>query len=75
MEIITGEFNSEKLLRKSELTLGAQSALIPDIHFLPQDINLLNLAEQQWKEIENFNFQKMDVDATLKKLVSNSLLL
>jgi len=49
-----------------------------DNHFLISDkLNILSLdapqffkqAEISWKEIENFEFQKMDIDASFERLI------
>jgi hypothetical protein len=32
-------------------------------------LELFNQAEKSWKEVENFEFQKMDIDASFKNLI------
>jgi len=70
--------NISKLLPKTET-----NNLIPklnsfDNHFILADefeflkipsMELLNQAEIQWKQIENFEFQKMDVNASFEQLI------
>lgn len=75
MEINT---NIKKILPKTET-----NSLIPklnsfDNHFILADefeflkiptLELLNQAEISWKQIENFEFQKMDIKASFERMI------
>lgn len=79
MEINT---NINKILPKTET-----DNLIPklnsfDDHFVLADklgflslddphLKFLNEIEKSWKEIENFEFQKMDIEASFKQIIRN----
>ena len=65
--------NISNLLPKTETNRLLPKLNSFDNHFILADNilkpELLNQAEIQWKQIENFEFQKMDVNASFEQLI------
>ncbi len=64
--------NISNLLPKTETNNLLPKLNTFDNHFLLADFltpELLNQAEIQWKQIENFEFQKMDINASFEQMI------
>lgn len=70
--------NIDKLLPKTETANLMPAFNSFDNHFIMAEkseflkiptLDLLNMAEIEWKKIENFEFQKMDINASFEQMI------
>ena len=65
---IKNDLNTEKLNpRLTDFDIFSIKKL--DIKMLPADIDLIKEAEKNWQELQEFEFQKMDVKDSFERLI------